>query len=225
MGNIPRRPSSTMNITGQILLVVSNLVLAASVAFHVFRATLAPVPAPVPPQVVAPNSLPVAPPVAPAAPVELDVRPLQKPLETLDQSVNRLTLTLQRFNTTTIQYEYLQTEIERLTRIDQTLATRLSDAQKSPSTAKTAEFEKSLKQLKVIQDQVQAEMKRRRETLGQLVNELEGELAAHTPNQKAAASDPENGNTPKRVKPAPAAPAPDLKAAPAVPSPSQMPAK
>ena len=200
-----------MNITGQILLVVSNLVLAASVAFHVFRATLAPVPAPVPPLVVAPNPLP---PATPVAPITLDVLPLQKPLETLDQSVNRLTLTLQRFNTTTIQYEYLQTEIERLTRIDQTLATRLSDAQKSPSTAKTAEFEKSLKQLKVIQDQVQAEMKRRRETLGQLVNELEGELAAHTPNQKAAASEPANGNTPKLVKPAPA-----------VPSPSQMPAK
>lgn len=213
-----------MNITGQILLVASNLVLAAAVSFHVYRASLLPVSASVPPPVVAPNPLP---PATPVAPITLDVLPLQKPLETLDQSVNRLTLTLQRFNTTAMQYEYLQTEIERLSRIDQTLATRINEAQKSPAKAKTAEFEKSLKQLKVIQDQVQAEMKRRRETLGQLVNELEGELAAQTPARKAAASEPANGNTPKRVKPAPATPATPaagLKSAPAAPSPTKKPA-
>lgn len=217
-----------MSITGQILLVVSNLVLAAAVSFHVYRAALAPVPAPVPPPVVAPIPIPPAAPaptVAPAAPVTLDVLPLQKPLETLDQSVNRLTLTLQRFNTTAMQYEYLQAEVERLTRLDQTLATRINEAQRSPAKVQTAEFEKGLKQLKTLQDQVQAEMKRRRETLGQLIDGLERQLDAQMPAKKAVASDPENGNTPKLVKPSPSAPSPDLKAAPAVPSPSQKPAK
>lgn len=200
-----------MSITGQILLVVSNLVLAVAVSFHVYRAALAPVPAPAPPPVVAPIPLPPAAPaptVAPAAPVTLDVLPLQKPLETLDQSVNRLTLTLQRFNTTAMQYEYLQTEVERLTRLDQTLATRINEAQKSPAKVQTAEFEKGLKQLKALQEQVQAEMKRRRETLGQLIDELEGELEAQTPARKAATSEPENSNAPKLVKPAPPAPKP-----------------
>lgn len=210
-----------MNITGQILLVASNLVLAAAVSFHVYKATLLPVPASVPPPVAAPNPLP---PATPVAPITLDVLPLQKPLETLDQSLKRLTLTLQRFNTTAMQYEYLQTEVERLSRIDQTLATRINEAQKSPAKAKTAEFEKSLKQLKVIQDQVQAEMKRRRETLGQLVNELEGELAAQAPARKAAAGEPANGNTPKPVRPGPASPAAGLKSAPAAPSPTEKPA-
>lgn len=211
-----------MNITGQILLVASNLVLAAAVSFHVYRAALAPVPAPVPPPVVAPIPLP---PATPAAPVTLDVLPLQKPLETLDQSVNRLTLTLQRFNTTAMQYEYLQAEVERLARIDQTLATRINEAQKSPAKLQTAEFKKGLKQLEALQDQIQAEMKRRRETLAQLLDGLERQLDAQMPAKKAAASNPENSNTPKLVKPAPSAPSPDLKAAPAVPPPSQKPAK
>ena len=213
-----------MNITGQILLVVSNLVLAAAVSFHVYRSAFAPVPAPAPPQVVAPHPLPAAPPVAPMI---LDVLPLQKPLETLDQSVNRLTLTLQRFNTTAMQYEYLQAEVERLTRLDQTLATRINELQKSPARAKTAELEKALKQLKTLQEQVQAEMKRRRETLGQLIDGLERQLDAQMPAKKTAVSNPENGNAPKLVKPAPAtpaAPAAGLKPAPAAPSPTQKPA-
>ncbi len=221
MGNIPRRQSSTMNITGQILLVASNLVLAAAVSFHVYRASLLPMPASVSPPVVAPNPLP---PATPVAPVALDVRPLQLPLEALDKSVSRLNLTLQRFNTTTIQYEYLQNEIERLTGIDQMLAARIYEAQKRPSTLKTAEFEKSLKPLKALQDQVQVEMKRRRETLGQLIDGLERQLDAQMPGQKAAASEPANGNMPKLVKPAPATPAAGLKSAPAAPSPTQKPA-
>ena len=64
-------------------------------------------------------------------------------------------------------------------------------------------------------------MKRRRATTVQLVNELEGELAAQTPARKAAASEPANGNTPKLVKPAPAAPAAGLKPTPAAPSSTQ----
>jgi hypothetical protein len=208
MDNIPRQASSTMNTKGQILLVISNLVLAASVSFHVFKATLAPVPAQGPSRVIAPNPPPVA---APVAPVELDVRPLQKPLETLDQSVNRLNLTLQRFNTTTIQYEYLQNEIERLTGIDQTLVTRINEAQKRPSTLKTAEFEKSLKPLKALQDQVQVEMKRRRETLGQLIVGLERQLDAQTPAKKVVTGNPERANPPNLVKPASSASPLDLK--------------
>jgi hypothetical protein len=197
-----------MNTKGQILLVISNLVLAASVSFHVFKATLAPVPAQGPSRFVAPNPPPVA---APVAPVALDVRPLQLPLEALDQSVSRLNLTLQRFNTTTIQYEYLQNEIERLTGIDQMLATRINEAQKRPSTLKTAEFEKSLKPLKALQDQVQVEMKRRRETLGQLIDGLERQLDAQTPAKKVVTGNPERANPPNLVKPASSASPLDLK--------------
>lgn len=184
-----------MNHKGQILLVVSNLVLAASVSFYVFSPPLVTVPAQALPQIIAPNPLPAATAVA------LDVRPLQQPLEVLDQSVNRLTLTIQRFNTTSLQYEYLQSEIERLTRLDQTLATRLNEAQKNSPKVKTAEFENSLKQLKVIQDQVQEETKRRRESIVLLVGGLERQRDALTPRQNDVASDPGNGDIPMLVKP------------------------
>ena len=176
-----------MNIKGQILLVVSNLVLAASVSFHVFRVGFARVPAQSQPQVTAPSLIPAT------TPVVLDVRPLQMPLEILDQSVNRLTLTIQRFNTTTIQYEYLRTEIERLTRLDQTLTTRFNEAQKAPSKVKSPEFENSLKQLQIVQEQVQVETKRRRESMGQLVDGLERQLEAQTVRQNSVAGDPVNG--------------------------------
>jgi hypothetical protein len=180
-----------MNTVSQVILVGSNLALAAAVSLHVLKSA--------PPAIERTKVTP-----SPASVPE----PLLKPIETLDQSVNRLTLTLQRFNTSSLQYEYLQKEIERLAHLDQTLAKRINLEEDKSSKEKTAEAEKGLKQLQVLQDQVQQELKRRRESVVRLIEGLERQLDSGAPGKTAATPVPENGNEPKMIK-LPQAPAPE----------------
>lgn len=191
MANFPRNPKSRMNTLSQVILVGSNLALAAAVSFHVMKS--------------APPVIEAAKVTQPSASVH---EPFMKPIEALDQSVNRLTLTVQRFNTTALQYEYLQKEIERLAHLDQTLAKRINLEDDKPSKEKTAETEKGLKQLQVLQDQVQQELKRRRESVVRLVEGLERQLDSGVPSKSAATPVPENDNAPKMIK-LPQAPLPD----------------
>lgn len=191
MPNLPRNPRSRMNTVSQVILVGSNLVLAAAVSLHVLKS--------------APTAIGAAKVTPPSGSVP---ESLLKPIETLDQSVNRLTLTLQRFNTSSLQYEYLQKEIERLAHLDQTLAKRINLEEEKPSKEKTVETEKGLKQLQVLQDQVQQELKRRRESVVRLIEGLERQLDSGVPGKNAVTPVPENGSAPKMIK-LPQAPSPD----------------
>jgi hypothetical protein len=194
----------------QILLVSSNLVLAAAVSFYVLK----PAPAPSAPVLLAPT--PSAPPQAAmnTRPPVIDLQPILKPIEALDQSVTRLSLTLQRFNTTTLQYEYLQAEIERLAQLDQTLGSRINLGRSAPSQTKSAKSENDLKQLAGLQDQIQQEIKRRRGAVTQLIAGLEQQLGAATVGKTTVVAAPSSSSTPannatpaNRVMPA-QAPAP-----------------
>lgn len=180
-----------MNTVSQVILVGSNLALAAAVSLHVLKSA---------PPAIEPTKVTPSPASVPES--------LLKPIETLDQSVNRLTLTLQRFNTSSLQYEYLQKEIERLAHLDQTLAKRINLEEDKSSKEKTAEAEKGLKQLQVLQDQVQQELKRRRESVVRLIEGLERQLDSGAPGKTATTPAPENGNEPKMIK-LPQAPAPE----------------
>lgn len=162
-------PKSQMSSPSQWLLAGSNLLLAAAVSYHVFFR--APGPAPV-----------VA--VPPQSPPALDLQPLLKPVETLDESLAKFSSTLQRFNTTVVQYDFLQKEIERLGRLDQALGMRLNLEinKKAELGEKTPQEEvenqdKLVEQIREIQTKVQKESERRRETMLQLIAGLERELA------------------------------------------------
>jgi predicted nucleic acid-binding Zn-ribbon protein len=134
-----------MNTASLVLLVASNLVLAAAVSYHVLKS-----------------------PPAPAAHGLSSV-------ETLDASVNRLTLTVQRFNTTSLQFEYLQKEIDRLGLLDQSLSKRIALEESKASDAET-NAEDGIKQLQTIQQQVRQELKQHRESIVRLVEGLERQL-------------------------------------------------
>lgn len=160
-----------MNTPTQTLFVASNLILAAAVSFHVLK-------------FVPPATSPIQHPGAPQAtqipqspiPLALDLQPLLKPIAALEQSIARLSLALQQSTTSSAQYDYLQKEVERLESIDKTLADRIaiekSRAPKGQSPSTTADLER----FKSLQDQVQQELKRRRETISKLINRLEIQL-------------------------------------------------
>lgn len=167
-----------MSTASQILLVGSNLVLAAAVSFHVLKSA----------------SLSGAAPMADLSRAG-DLRFLTEPTGNLEEAVNRLNLTLQRFNTTTLQYEYLQKEIERLGQLDQTLVKRIHLEETKPATAETEDAENALKQLQVFQGKVRQELKRNRESMVRLIEGIERQLDSATQGQKAVGH-PGNVGTP-----------------------------
>jgi hypothetical protein len=185
----------------QWLLALSNLALAAAVAFHVF---------------IRPASSPVAPggtetasggsPEASSA-LQVDLEPLAKPMETLDRSLAKFSATLQRFNTSIVQYDFLQKEMERLARLDQALGMRLN-----LETAKQAEagdepdeeLAAVIGQIRQIQAQVQQESTRRRETMLQLIAGLERELVTSGIDEQAVREAIGDIPPPADANPAPA---------------------
>ena len=177
-----------MNPLSQAVLVGSNLVMAAAVSYYVLKPVATPPPAP-PPAAIQPT------PQASPSPV-VDFRPLLKPIEVLNQSVNQLSLSLQRSNTASTQYDFLQKEVERLDKIDQALATRINlEESKKPKTP-SAETEQSIKRFKSLQDQVQQEIKRRRETITRLIEGLERQLDPTALAEKAQPKAPANSQAP-----------------------------
>jgi hypothetical protein len=157
-----------MSQFSQWLLVGSNLLLSAAVGYHVFFRAESPAPV---------IQIPEPPPA-------IDLQPLLKPVETLDQSLGKFSSTLQRFNTTIVQYDFLQKEIERLGRLDQALGMRLNmeiakkaEEGKKTEAAEAGEQNKLIDQIREIQGKVQKETERRRETMLQLIAGLERELA------------------------------------------------
>jgi hypothetical protein len=166
-----------MNPISQAILVGSNLVMAAAVSYYVLKPVAAQPPAP-PPVAIQPTP-------QPNLTTTVDFQPLLKPIEVLNQSVNQLSLSLQRSNTAATQYEFLQNEVERLDKIDQALATRINLEEAKKPKMPSAETDQSIKRFKSLQDQVQQEIKRRRETITRLIEELERQLDPNAVAEKA----------------------------------------
>jgi hypothetical protein len=160
-----------MNTPTQTLLVASNLILAAAVSFHVLKfvpPATNPVQHPGVPQVI---QIPQSP-----LPLTLDLQPLLKPITALEQSIAHLSLALQQSTTSSAQYDYLQKEVERLETIDKTLADRIATEKSRAPKAQSPSTTADLAKFKSLQDQVQQELKRRRETISKLISRLEIQL-------------------------------------------------
>jgi len=161
-----------MNNISQTILVASNVVLAAAVSIHVLKS-------------------PATPATAPS---------LTSGVTTLNESVNDLGLALQRFNTTSVQSDYLHNEIARLANLDQGLGERINFEKSRDPQPPTVEAEKRIQQLEQLQAQVQKELKGRRMAILQVINGLERQLGAATVAQKGSANVIASGIEPKAAK-------------------------
>jgi len=201
-----------MSEVRQWLLSLSTLILAIAVAVYVFGR--GPQPAGETP--------------GPEAGAPLDLEPLLEPIASLEDSLGRFASTLQRFNTTLVQYDFLQKDIERIGNLDQAVAARLNQelfnhSQLGEDVDEEAKksIEETITQIQEFQQQIQKELEQRRQMLMQLIAGLEQELASSNLDERKVREI--IGDTPP-VPPAPAPVIPQTAPAPPAPAPTPAPA-
>ena len=193
-----------MNPARQWILVISNVIIAVAVSYFVFLRS-------------GKETAQTEVMAAPATAIEVDLSPLIQPIESLETSFSRYAETLQRFNTSLVQYDFLQKEIQRIANLDQLVGNQLNielqakeqlgeDADESASES----ADETIGQIREFQTQVQTELEQRRQMLFQLIAGLEEQLA------KSAGEDSiqdVTGDSPPTPTP-PAPPNPNLLPAP-----------
>ena len=162
-----------MSAARQWLLVVANIIIAIAVSVFVFG--------PSPEKQAA---------TAAAAPVsvKVDLDPLLKPVESLEEALGRFSATLQRFNTTIVQYDFLQKDIERLVGLEQAVAMRMNQEQQNKAQLGEEageQIDELIDQIQQFQEQIQQELEQRRQMMMQLIAGLEQNLAASSIDEDA----------------------------------------
>ncbi|MFU8893107.1 MAG: hypothetical protein ACNA8L_05705 [Luteolibacter sp.] len=155
----------------QWILVIANVIIAAAVAVYVFGGG---------------SSKPTS--TAGSQAVEVNLEPLLKPVESLEEALDRFAITLQRFNTTIVQYDFLQKDIERLNGLDQAVAMRLNQEQMNKvqlGDEAGEQIDELIGQIQQFQEQVQKELEQRRQMMMQLIAGLEQNLAASNLDENA----------------------------------------
>lgn len=136
-----------------------------------------------------------------AVPVEVDLSGMAKPLSQVSQDLDQLTSSIQRFNTSLVQYDFLKREMDRLAALDQNIGMRAQVAASQKTDENTAEIEEVLTKLSTLSGQVKGEQQVRRQTMLKLISNLEKQLSQIAPTapsmpapaaQPAAAEAPEN---------------------------------
>lgn len=136
---------------------------------------------------------------ASAGPV-LDLEPLAKPIEQLDQRLAGLTTTLQRLNTSTVQFDFLESELEQLAALERGLILRGRALDAARTEENTKQTDEAIKQVTQLISKVQEERLNRRRTLIALIAGLEKQLAGLSGATMIADQVPE---TPAAVEPEP----------------------
>ncbi len=145
-----------MNNTPLIVLLAINLAATAGLAGWMLNR-----PQPEPP-----------PPSAATAPV-LD----PAPFETIATELHSLNTTLQRLNTSTVQYQFLDKELESLANLERALAVRAQTQAAARTEDNAADIDRALEQIREISAKVTEERKTRRQLMLQLIAGLERQLA------------------------------------------------
>jgi len=159
----------------QWILVLANVTLAIAVVIFVLRSG------------PAPQNGPASPGVEPLS-VQVDLDPLLKPVESLEEALDRFSVTLQRFNTTIVQYDFLQKDIERLVGLEQAVAMRMNqELQNKANLGDEAgkEIDEMIGEIEKFQEQVQKELEQRRQMMMQLISGLEQNLASSSLDEEA----------------------------------------
>jgi len=203
MANRPVR-NSRMGSISQILLVGSNLALAGAVWFIAFR------PPAFSPQATGSSgepSPPGQPPVGVSGPATPDFD-----AEALRKSIATLTLTMQGFNTTLVQYDYLQREIARLREVDELLGQRLREIHATHKTQPSDQTRQTMETILNNQTQIRGQIDKRRGDLQKLLTQLErrqneGQRPLPAPGQRPAAQIADPSSPPATRPAAPVSPA------------------
>lgn len=154
----------------QWILVIANVTLAIAVAVFVFGRS---------PEKQAAVATPS---------VQVDLEPLLGPIESLEDALARFSVTLQRFNTTIVQYDFLQKDIERLVGLEQAVAMRMNQEQQNKAQLGEEageEINELIGQITQFQEQIQKELGQRREMMMQLIAGLEQNLAGSNVDENA----------------------------------------
>jgi vacuolar-type H+-ATPase subunit I/STV1 len=110
---------------------------------------------------------------------------IESTLQQVEKSLKEQTEATARLNTTLVQYDFLQKELERLGRLDIALAARANAVSAAEKTGSATDAAATLEKIKKVQTQLQAEIQNRKETLIKLIAGLEKNLAATRLDEKA----------------------------------------
>lgn len=176
-----------MKQTGIILLVCLNLIGTAIFGTLLFQN-----------QSISQNSAP-----QPDVPAEIDLEALEKPLAQITTEISKLNETVQRFSTSSVQYDFLKREMDQLAVIDQTIGAQ-AQATLAAKTEENAEaIDADVAKLSKLSQQVKGQLQARRKTMLQLIAGLEKELAELS------------GSLPQKIQPKPEIAIPPATAPPA----------
>ena len=116
-------------------------------------------------------------------PVEVDLSGIDQPLSKVSKDLDQLTTSIQRFNTSLVQYDFLKREMDRLAALDQNIGMRAQVAASQKTDDNTKEIEDVLSKLSALSGKVKGEQQVRRQTMLKLISNLEKQLAEIAPAQ------------------------------------------
>ena len=124
--------------------------------------------------------------------ITVDLSGLEKPLTKVSSDLDGLTETIQRFNTSLVQYDFLKREMDRLAIVDQTIGVRAQATAAAKTDENAEQVEETMEKLGVLSKQVKQQQETRRQTMLKLISGLEQQLAAiPQPPVKEAPEQPE----------------------------------
>lgn len=136
---------------------------------------------------------------------QADPNSVQNKLTEVVSEITNLNETVQRFSTSSVQYDFLKREMDQLAVIDQTIGAQAQATASTRTDKNTAEVDEALAKLGKLSQQVKGQLQGRRKTMLQLIAGLEKELAQLT------------GSLPQKIQPKPEIAVPTPTPTPTVP--------
>ena len=164
-----------MKQNGLILLVCLNLIGTAILGTLSFQN-----------QSASQNSAP-----QPNIPSEIDLQALERPIAQITAEISKLNETVQRFSTSSVQYDFLKREMDQLGVIDQTIGAQAQATLAAKTEENGEAIDANVAKLSKLSQQVKDQLQARRKTMLQLIAGLEKELAELS------------GSLPQKIQPKP----------------------
>lgn len=160
-------------------------------------------------------------------PVQVDLTGIDQPLTKVSKDLDQLTSSIQRFNTSLVQYDFLKREMDRLETLDQNIGMRAQVAASQKNDKNTKEIEEVLAKLSALSGKVKGEQQVRRQTMLKLISNLEKQLAeisAPAPTKSGTSTGASSSTAPAPVPVRPANVQPTPTPTPAAPTSTPTPA-
>ncbi|MFT7172405.1 MAG: hypothetical protein ACI9NQ_000616 [Paracoccaceae bacterium] len=127
-------------------------------------------------------------PVAPESSTTLELSSLAQPLANITSEIEKLNATVQRFSTSSVQYDFLKREMDHLAVVDQTIGVQTQATVASKTEKNAEQVDEAIGKLSNLSQHVKSQLQTRRKTMLQLISGLEKELAeiSSPPSEKKA---------------------------------------